>query len=745
MPFSPSQIASLEDAANRLAAESILAQPGRDEGLVPAYSLLTDLKDKTAGDPALYGPVAAMQADLERLLDVAQPFDADTLGRLRSLVDWLPLALVAIKRGDTVPQVGDKLANPEATPADAGHTDEILSLNLEENRELLTEFYAESVDHLQQIEAALLALDQEPDNPEALASIFRSFHTIKGNAGFLGLVPMHILAHEVESLLDLARNHRLRLNAAIITEILRSRDALQLLIQQVAVALEKGQLPSQIVPVRHLIEAVKRVAAQPDTARPAEVLSFASEERPAPAAPSVPAAAASASVEPLYIPLPTNPAADLAGATPGEPAPVIPFGADAVKGEKAPATNGAADRKAPANGPANPAAAKVGASATVRVNTEKLDSLMDVVGELVIVQSQLVESARQEGSANATLQRNVAQLGRITKELQSTAMSLRMIPIKPTFQKMERLARDLARDFGKKVAFVTSGEDTELDRTVVEEIGDPLVHMVRNALDHGLERAADRVAAGKSEAGTLHLKAYHQGSNIVIELQDDGRGIDPEKIYRKAVERGMFPDGTQLSREETLALVFAPGFSTAEKITAVSGRGVGMDVVKRNIEKLRGKIEIVSEVGAGSTFKIKLPLTMAIIDGLVVRVGEDRFILPSTSVQMALRPRRENITTVHGKGELLDLRGKFVPIHRLHRRFNIEAEATNPWEGIIVIVENSGKISALLVDEMVSKQEVVIKNLGAFMQNLPGVAGGAILGDGNIALILDPGSLLNAA
>jgi two-component system, chemotaxis family, sensor kinase CheA len=310
---------------------------------------------------------------------------------------------------------------------------------------------------------------------------------------------------------------------------------------------------------------------------------------------------------------------------------------------------------------------------------------------------------------------------------------------------MERLARDLARDFGKKVAFSTAGEDTELDRTVVEEIGDPLVHMVRNALDHGLEPPAARVAAGKPETGTLLLKAYHQGSNIVIELQDDGRGIDPEKIHRKAIEKGLVTPGVPMSRDEILALVFMPGFSTAEKITAVSGRGVGMDVVKRNIEKLRGKIEISSVVGRGSVFKIKLPLTMAIIDGLVVRVGEDRFILPSTSVQMALRPTRENISTIHGKGEVLDLRGRFVPIHRLHQRFGIAADAMNPWDGIVVIVETSGKTSALLVDEMVSKQEVVIKNLGAFMQNLPGVAGGAILGDGNIALILDPGSLLHAA
>jgi two-component system chemotaxis sensor kinase CheA len=228
-------------------------------------------------------------------------------------------------------------------------------------------------------------------------------------------------------------------------------------------------------------------------------------------------------------------------------------------------------------------------------------------------------------------------------------------------------------------------------------------------------------------------------------MRDDGRGIDPDRIYRKAVEKGVIAAGTALTRDETLALIFAAGFSTAEKVTSVSGRGVGMDVVKRNIQKLRGKIEIDSEVGRGSTFKIKLPLTMAIIDGLVVRVGADKFILPSTSVQMALRPARDAITTIHGQGEVLEHRGRILPLHRLHRRFGIPADAQQPWEGIVVLLEHSGKVSALLVDEMVSKQEVVIKNLGAYMQGLPGLSGGAILGDGNIALILDPASLLQGA
>ncbi|MBL9215990.1 MAG: chemotaxis protein CheA [Opitutaceae bacterium] len=696
MSLSSDLFAAIEQTANRLATELVLAAPGRDDGLVPTYSLVSELCEQCMLEPRLREPLAAIQAELDRRLEAAQPFDADCLGRLRCLVEWLPAALAALKFGaDPQPLASARPAAttpaPAATSEPVPTADVLLELNLGENRELLAEFHAEAVDHLQQIEAALLALEHQPDDPEALSSIFRSFHTIKGNAGFLGLVPMHTLAHEVETLLDLARNHRLRLNSAVITEILRSRDALQELTQQVALALERGVLPSQVIPVGHLIRAVKLLAESRGVSPAA-----APAAAPGPAAPTV-------------VPLPV---------------------ASALAADHAPAAVGGAPKAA---------------SHTVRVSTDKLDSIMDVVGELVIVQSQLIETARRHGDDGSPLQRNVAQLGRITKELQHTAMALRMIPIKPTFQKMERLVRDLARDFDKKVEFVTEGEDTELDRTVVEEIGDPLVHMVRNALDHGLETTAGRLAAGKPETGTVHLRAYHQGSNIVIELRDDGRGIDPDRIYRKAVEKGVIAAGAVLAREEIFALIFAPGFSTAEKVTAVSGRGVGMDVVKRNIEKLRGKIEIDSTVGRGSTFKIRLPLTMAIIDGLVVRVGADRFILPSTTVQVALRPAREHVTTVQGRGEVLDLRGRLLPLHRLHRRFGIPGDAQQPWEGIVVVVESSGRVCALLVDEMISKQEVVIKSLGAFMQGLPGVAGGAILGDGNIALILDPGSLLQAA
>jgi len=707
MSLAPEAIARLEETVNRLASECVLATAGKDDGLIPAFSLLTELAGGCADAAALIGPVTEMRAALERRLDAGQPFDQPTLDRLRRFVEWFPDALTTPAAAGPAPDAaGSGPAGPAAAAAPTEEADGLLEFALEENRELLGEFQAEGMDHLQQIEAALLALESNPDDQESLNSVFRSFHTIKGNAGFLGLRPMQRLAHEVETLLDLARDRRLRLTPALITEILRSRDAIQTLLGQVVHALEHGQMPSVVVPVGALIRSVKACAAHPG-GEPATAVPTAAPTASTPGAGVQPAAPAAP--------------ADLT------PPPIAP--APTVAGPE----EGAAPR------------APAAAAHTVRVNTEKLDTLMDVVGELVIVQSQLRESARDSSPDGSPLQRNVALLGRIAKELQATAMSLRMIVIKPTFQKMERLVRDLARDCGKKVSFVTEGDETELDRTVVEELADPLVHMVRNAVDHGLELPADRLARGKAETGTVRLSAYHEGNHIVVELRDDGRGIDPAKVLAKARAQGLVPANAEPTREEILRLIFMPGFSTAEKVTALSGRGVGMDVVKRNIERLRGRVEISSELGAGSIFKIKLPLTTAIIDGLVVKVGDDRFIIPSTSVQVALRPAQTAISLVQGTGELLNLKGRILPLHRLGRRLGVTARAEEPWHGIVLVVEAAGHVCALLVDEMVSKQEVVIKNLGGCLGSLPGVAGAAILGDGNIALILDPGTLLRAA
>jgi two-component system chemotaxis sensor kinase CheA len=720
MSIAPVLLQQVEDITNRIAAEAILAQPGRDDGLIPAYSLLGQLCDLLVDQHEALLPAHNLRDVLEKRLDAAQPFDEDSLAQLQHFAEHFPRVVDALRADKPIrfkelkPAVSAAAvatAAPE-NPTFTAPAEQLMDMRLDENRELLTEFHSEAVDHLSQIEAALLQLEQNPTDPEAISSIFRSFHTIKGVSGFLQLTPMHTLTHEVESLLDLVRNNKLAITSNIITEMLKARDALQALVGQITVALEKGVLPTEIVPVGHLIVAVKTLAAGGQAA----------------SAPSVSAPAPTTAIESASV------VTSALTAVPQAESAVAPAAPSQASPQQATAAAQPAAGTKKSNGPS-----------TIRVNTEKLDSLMDVVGELVIVQSQLQESARHLIDNNTSLQRNLAQVSRITKELQHTSMALRMIPVKATFQKMERLARDLARDCGKKVVFTVEGEDTELDRTVVEEINDPLVHMVRNSLDHGLEAAPERLRLGKSESGKVQLKAYHQGSNIVLELSDDGRGIDPQKVLAKAIKQGLVNEAQNLSHEEILNLIFLPGFSTAEKVTSISGRGVGMDVVRRNIEKLRGKIEIDSEIGKGSRFRIILPLTMAIIDGLIVKVGEDRFILPTTSVKMAYRPAADTISTVQGRGEVLDLRGKIIPLHRLHQKFGIVPKAQNPADGIVVVVEFTGRTSGLLVDEMVSKQEVVIKSLGALMQGLPGVAGGAILGDGNIALILDPASLLTAA
>ncbi|MCX6938936.1 MAG: chemotaxis protein CheA [Verrucomicrobia bacterium] len=696
MTLQASAFALLDDLASRFAGESIFAQAGSDEGLIPCYSLLSEMLGQVADLPDFIGVLKGLHTRLDVLLNEAKPLDASAAQHIKDIAGWLTGALAAVRQGKApdplvtaatsapVAAVSAAATAPVAVPA----VDEIMQLDLAENRELLGEFHSEGLDHLQQIEAALLALDAVPGDRDALNGLFRSFHTIKGVSGFLHLVPMHKLTHEVESLLDLARTDRLRLTPAIITEVLNSRDAIQEMMGQITVALENGRQPDKAVRVSHLIAAVRRLSV-PDVAGAASAPVSAA---PVPSAPVTPVEASTATTAPL---------ASEAGAKP----------------------------------------MAVAASSSVRVNTEKLDSLVDVVGELVIVQSQLIESAKGVDASGSTLVRNLAQLTRITKELQLTAMSLRMVPIKPTFQRMERLVRDLSRDFGKQVAFETRGEETEIDRTVAEEIVDPLVHMVRNSLDHGLESPADRSKAGKPEQGRLRLAAFHEGSNLVIELVDDGRGINRARVLDKARRQGLVAEGVNPSPDEIVNMIFLPGFSTAEKVTAVSGRGVGMDVVKRNIERLRGHIQIDTEEGQGTTFRIQLPLTTAIIDGLLVRVGADRFILPTIMVQVALRPSRGMLTTIQGRGEVMDHRGKILPLHRLHRRFGIEGAVEDPTQGIVVIIELGGRVYALLVDELLNKQEVVIKNLGAYLQNLPGVAGGAILGDGTIALILDPASL----
>jgi two-component system chemotaxis sensor kinase CheA len=314
---------------------------------------------------------------------------------------------------------------------------------------------------------------------------------------------------------------------------------------------------------------------------------------------------------------------------------------------------------------------------------------------------------------------------------------MRMIPVGQLFQRTARLIRDLSRKAGKQIVLETSGEDTEVDKTIAEELSDPLLHMVRNSVDHGIERPDERMATGKDPVARIRLKAYHQAGQIVIEISDDGRGLNKEKILAKAVQNGVIESGSQLSESEIYQLIFEPGFSTAEKITDVSGRGVGMDVVRRNVQKLRGRIDTHSVAGESTTFFIKLPLTLAIIDGLVVVVGSSRYIVPIFAVREMFRPAPDVLSTVQGQHEMALVRGSLLPIVRLHRRFGIEANAIEPSDGLLVVAECDGKQFCLLVDDLVGKQEVVIKSLGETFKDTSGLAGCAILGDGQVGLILD--------
>ena len=371
--------------------------------------------------------------------------------------------------------------------------------------------------------------------------------------------------------------------------------------------------------------------------------------------------------------------------------------------------------------------------------------MVDIVGELVIAQSMISQSPEILESKSRQFIRSISHAGKIVRELQDLAMSMRMVQLKGMFAKMRRLTRDLARKSNKSVRLVTSGDTTEIDRNMVETLTDPLIHMIRNAVDHGIESSQQRSQAGKETIGTISLRAYHTAGNVVIEVEDDGKGLDSKRIAQKAVECGLTPPNSELSNEQTLSLIFQPGFSTVEKVSEVSGRGVGMDVVRRNIARLRGRVEVSSESGRGTTFRLCLPLTTAIADAILVRVGSERFLLPTMSIERSFRPKADSISYVAQSGEVVMFRDELLPVFRLHKLFDIEGAATDPHKALLVVITGSGRRCALMVDELLSHQQAVIKSLGKASEDVQGTAGGAILGDGRVALILDTDGLINLA
>jgi two-component system chemotaxis sensor kinase CheA len=551
--------------------------------------------------------------------------------------------------------------------------------------EMLSMFVGEALDHLGTIESVVLQLEGAPADVKLLNDVFRPFHTVKGNAGALGVTSVQEFAHCVESLLDLARAGKHAMGPDEFDIVLRAVDLLTIMMQELPDRVASGT-PSSVTPRRDaLMEAVDALIAGGSSA---VVVSPGLEPEPE----TIAAAGASGAVKPA-----------------GTVAKGIRRASEAMS--------------------------------TIKVDTGKLDNLIDMVGELVIAQSILAEDPALARSTDERLGRRLAQLKRITSDLQRSAMSMRMVPIRQVFQKMSRLVRDLSKQSGKNIELVLQGEDTELDRKVVEDINDPLMHMVRNSVDHGIESPERRAAAGKPAQATLRLSASHEGGNVVIEIADDGAGLDTDRILAKAVANGLVAAGVQPAPDTIHQMIFQPGFSTAEKVTEISGRGVGMDVVRRNIDALRGRIDIHTARGQGTTFSIRLPLTLAIVDGILVQVGHERFVIPAFAVRESLRPKPEQIHSVYGQACMVQVRDRLIPSLHLGDLFGIAGSQHDVTNATVVVLEDNGRPTALIVDELIGKQEVVIKSLGRAFEGVRGVAGGAILGDGRVGLILDAGGL----
>lgn len=609
----------------------------------------------------------------------------------------------------------DSVASAEAESADTVKT---TSLPDDLDLDLANGFISESLDLLQEIEVNILVLENDPTEKEAINAIFRPFHTIKGVSGFLNLMEINRFAHQVENLLDDARSDEIVLEGPLIDLVLDAVDLIREMISSLSNFIQTGEGADQDYGVDPFIKRIKAVHAAALKAKSGDPAKLG----------EIMVAQGTITEEEVEQSLATQETAKEKK----------PLGAVIVE-------NKVAKPKAVARGLRDQKLANAGVQ-SIKVETTKLDNMVDAVGELVIALSLVAENPLVAALSDRKLERDMSQLSRITSELQKTAMAMRMVPIKQTFQRMSRVVRDLSRKSGKSARLVMEGQDTEIDRTMVDTIYDPLVHMVRNSMDHGLEIKEQRISAGKPEEGWVAIRAYHQGGKIVIEIEDDGKGLDPKKIFAKAVEKGIVAPDAELPEHEINQLILQAGFSMAEKITDISGRGVGMDVVRESVEKLRGTLEIHSKLGIGSKFIIRLPLTMAIIEGMIVSCTGQRFIIPALSVEEVLKPESSAFHTAGGgRAEMVMVRGGLLPLVRLNLIFKSCMEKTAPEDQVIVVVESEGQRKAVVVDELLGKQEVVIKSLGGALGQIKGLSGGAILGDGRVGLILDVNGLFTIA
>ncbi|TKX32537.1 hybrid sensor histidine kinase/response regulator [Campylobacter aviculae] len=613
---------------------------------------------------------------------------------------------------------------------------------MEDMQEILEDFLVEAFELVEQIDHDLVELESNPEDLELLNRIFRVAHTVKGSSSFLNFDVLTKLTHHMEDVLNKARHGELKITPDIMDVVLESIDRMKTLLNSIRDNGNDTAIGMDIEPICTRLTAISEGESpsggetKPEQQAPAEAPKEVEAPAPEPEVDvnQLSDSEVEAEIERL---LKVRKAEDQARRAQKKQNPTP---------SKQPTKTEGGEKKVPASSSGG------GMDQTIRVEVKRLDHLMNLIGELVLGKNRLLKiyddvEERYEGEKFLEeLNQVVSQLSIITTDVQLAVMKTRMQPIAKVFNKFPRVVRDLSRELGKQIELEISGEETELDKSIVEEIGDPIMHMIRNSCDHGVEDPATRVANGKPEKGIVQLKAYNEGNHIVVEITDDGKGLDPNGLKAKAIEKNLITEreADQMTDKEAFALIFKPGFSTAAKVTNVSGRGVGMDVVKTNIEKLNGVIEIDSELGKGSTFKLKIPLTLAIIQSLLVGTQEEFYAIPLASVLETVRVPVDDIYTIEGKN-VLRLRDEVLSLVRLSDVFGVKQVLESGDQTYVVVIGVAESKLGIIVDTLVGQEEIVIKSMGEYLQNIQGIAGATIRGDGRVTLIIDVGAMMDMA
>ncbi len=659
---------------------------------------------------------------------------------------------------------------------------------MDEMQEILEDFLIEAFEMIEQLDQDLVELESRPDDLDLLNRIFRVAHTIKGSSSFLNFDVLTRLTHHMEDVLNKARHGELKLTSDIMDVVLESIDMMKGLLSHIRDSGADTDSGIDIESVIPRLDAISKGEA-PTNAAPAQSAPAKETPPPPPPPPAQEAPAAESGNEPDYanmapdevekeierllrerqeedkrrreekkengedlnIQAPSDPGSE-AAVPPPTPKPAPQAAPAPAPKPVAPAATPKPAPKPAAAAAETPKTPSTAIEQTIRVDVKRLDHLMNLIGELVLGKNRLLKiyddvEERYEGEKFLEeLNQVVSSISVVTTDLQIAVMKTRMLPIGKVFNKFPRMVRDLSRELGKNIELVITGEETELDKSIVEEIGDPLVHIIRNSCDHGVESTENRAAAGKPEMGIIELKAYNEGNHIVIEIKDDGKGMDPELLKIKAVEKGVISEreADNMGDKEAFNLIFKPGFSMAAKVTNVSGRGVGMDVVKTNIEKLNGIIDIDSEKGVGTVMKLKIPLTLAIIQALLVGVQEEYYAIPLASVLETVRISRDEIYTVEGKS-VLRLRDEVLTLVRLADIFGVQSVFESSEEAYVVVIGLAETKLGVIVDFLIGQEEIVIKSLGYYLKNIDGIAGATIRGDGKVTLIVDVAAMMELA